>query len=288
MSDPVSETTSAGRTAELRRALRVQSTRAVLAASGRGLFTLFATIVTVLVLWVGAIWAFNLKPMVAKSPVVVFEFLFVVPKAAENRGVIFEQLIVTLQHALIGFLAGLIVALIVASLFQLSKGFENAVMPIAMLLRSVPLIAMAPVIILIVGRDTAVVATIGGIVVLFPALVNIAFGLRNTSPQLNDLVVVNGGGKWMMLRKVALPNALPSLFAAIRISVPGAITGALLAEWLATGTGIGSAVQRAIPQAQFSMVWGLLVVITAVSVLLYAIVQLIEGVVLARMGMTEF
>jgi ABC-type nitrate/sulfonate/bicarbonate transport system permease component len=84
---------------------------------------------------------------------------------------------------------------------------------------------------------------------------------------------------------VALPSSLPSFFAAVRISVPGAITGALLAEWLATGEGIGGAIGGYIAQAQFSALWASVVVVTAVSLVLYNLVQIVENVVLARMGM---
>jgi ABC-type nitrate/sulfonate/bicarbonate transport system permease component len=137
-----------------------------------------------------------------------------------------------------------------------------------MLLRSVPLIAMAPLIILIFGRDVATVAVVAGIVVLFPALVNIVFGLHSASPRMPDVVSVYGGTPWTALRTVALPASLPSFFAAVRISVPGALTGALLVEWLATGDGIGSAIQTAYSQVQVSLV-----------------VQIVEIVALAAMGM---
>ena len=136
-------------------------------------------------------------------------------------------------------------------------------MPVAMLLRSVPLIAMAPVIIMIFGRDLWTVAVIGGIVVLFPALVNISFGLKSASAQMNDLVDVYGGGAWSKLRKVAMPSSLPAFFAAVRISVPGAITGALLAEWLAVGGGIGGSFGGFISQAQFTALWASVVAVTA-------------------------
>jgi ABC-type nitrate/sulfonate/bicarbonate transport system permease component len=158
-------------------------------------------------------------------------------------------------------------------------------MPVAMLLRSVPLIAMAPVIIMIFGRDIATVAVIGGIVVLFPALVNISFGLKSASAQMNDLVEVYGGGSWAKLRKIAMPSSLPAFFAAVRISVPGAITGALLAEWLAVGGGIGGSIAGYIPQAQFSALWTSVVLVTIVSLVLYNVIQIVENVVLARMGM---
>jgi ABC-type nitrate/sulfonate/bicarbonate transport system permease component len=270
---------------ELRREVRAESMRSVFRALSSSIITFLVTIVSVLVLWVGVLWVFDVSPYIAKGPVDVWNYLFTVPDAAANRAEIGGNLVVTLRDAFIGFVAGLVVALLAAIVFQLSKGIEHALMPVAMLLRSVPLVAMAPVIIMIFGRDTWSVAVIGGIVVLFPALVSIAFGLKSASPQMHDVVTVYGGTPWTALRKVALPSSSPSFFAAVRISVPGAITGALLAEWLATGEGIGGAVGGYIAQAQFSALWASVVVVTAVSLVLYNVVQIAENVVLARMGM---
>ncbi|MGO4679725.1 ABC transporter permease [Microbacterium sp. 2MCAF23] len=265
--------------------LRRERTRRVLSAAGWGLLTSLLTLLTVGVLWVGVLWLSGVSPLIAKGPVDVWRYLFVVPAAAANRELILGNLAVTLGHSAIGFAAGLVVALLGAAAFQLSRGVEHALMPVAMLLRSVPLIAMAPVIIMIFGRDLWTVAVIGGIVVLFPALVNISFGLKSASAQMNDLVEVYGGGAWAKLRKVAMPASLPAFFAAVRISVPGAITGALLAEWLAVGGGIGGSIGGFIPQAQFTALWTSVVVVTVVSLLLYNVIQIVEDVVLARMGM---
>ncbi|HAQ59637.1 MAG TPA: ABC transporter permease [Microbacterium sp.] len=265
----------------MRREVRASTMRAL----GRSILTFVLTIVAVVIIWVGSLWVFQISPYVGKGPLDVWNFLVTVPSAAANREQLFGQLWVTLGHSLIGFIAGLVVALLVAMLFQLSKGVEHALMPMAMLLRSVPLVAMAPVIILIFGRDIASVAVIGGIVVLFPALVNIVFGLKSASPQMNDLVTVYGGSSWTRLRKVALPSSSPEFFAAVRISVPGAITGALLAEWLAVGGGIGGAVGGYIAGAQFSAVWTAVVLVTGAALILYNIVQILESVALTRLGM---
>lgn len=281
----VSSTTQPNAAAAMRKEVRAESMRSVLRALGTSVVTFLVTIVTVLVLWVGVLWALDISPYIAKGPADVWTFLFTVPDAAANRAEVGDNLAVTLGDALIGFAAGLAVALLGAILFQLSKGAEHALMPVAMLLRSVPLIAMAPVIIMIFGRDYWTVAVMGGIVVLFPALVSIAFGLKSASPQMNDVVAVYGGTSVTALRKVALPSSLPSFFAAVRISVPGAITGALLAEWLATGEGIGGSVGGYITQAQFSALWASVVAVTAVSLVLYNVVQIAENVVLTRMGM---
>jgi ABC-type nitrate/sulfonate/bicarbonate transport system permease component len=271
--------------AKLEREMRREVRMSTLAALGRSVLTFVFTIVAVLVLWVGSLWVFQISPYVGKGPVDVWNFLVTVPNAEANREQLFGQLWVTLGHSVVGFAAGLFVALVVAMIFQLSKGVEHALMPMAMLLRSVPLVAMAPVIILIFGREFASVAVIGGIVVLFPALVNIVFGLKSASPQMNDLVTVYGGTSWTRLRKVALPSSLPEFFAAVRISVPGAITGALLAEWLAVGGGLGGAVGGYVAAAQFSAVWTAVVLVTGAALVLYNIVQILESVALARMGM---
>ncbi len=254
----------------------------------RSTLVALSTLVIVTLIWLAIVNLTGISPYVAKGPVEVFQFLFTKDDAAENQAALLANLGVTLQHAAVGFLAGVAVAIVVAILFRLSRTVESALMPVATLLRSVPLVAIAPVIILAVGIGSqASVAIIGGIVVLFPALVTIAFGLKNASPEMLDVVSVYGGSTWTAIRKVALPGALPSLFAAIRLSVPGAITGALLAEYLSTGDGIGRAANIFATQAKFPDLWASVVVVTLVSLVLYQVVQIIEAIVLARMGMGE-
>lgn len=268
-----------------RRAVRRASLHAVLRAVGSTLLTVVVTVAIVWALWIYAAEYAGVSPYVAKTPGDVWTFLMTDEDAAEHREELLALLRVTLQHALIGFVAGLAVATLGAVAFRLSRGLETAFMPFALLLRSVPLIALTPLIILVFGLGSVwSVAVIGGIVVLFPALVTIAFGLRSASPQMLDVVSVFGGTTWTAIRKVAFPGALPSVFAAVRISVPGAITGALLAEWLSTGDGLGGSINQNIPQAQFAQLWASVALITVVSVGLYMVVQFVENLVLARVS----
>ena len=271
---------------DLRRQVRAASLRAALRGLGKSLLVGLSTFAIVGAIWMGLVLFGDISSYILKSPLDVWEFLVTDPEAAENRQVIVDLLAVTLRHAATGFIAGLAVAIVGAILFRINRGIESALMPFATLLRSVPLIAMAPIIILITGYGTeASVAVIGGIVVLFPALVTLAFGLKSASPQMLDVISVYGGNTFTAVRKVALPGALPSLFAAIRISVPGAVTGALLAEMLSTGDGIGSATARYAASARFTEVWACIVVVTVISLLIYTIVQVLESIALDRMGM---
>lgn len=285
VAEPTTETQAISVT-QLRAQVRQVALRSLGRAVGKSALIGLSTFAIVLILWVGVLAVFNITPYIAKGPLDVWQFLFVDADAAENRADLGAKLAITLRHSVTGFVVGLIVAIIGAIIFRVSKGAESALMPVAMLLRSVPLIALAPVIILIFGpRSEASVAVIGGIVVLFPALVTIVFGLKAASPQMLDVVSVWGGGTLTAVRKVALPGALPSLFAAVRVSVPGAITGALLAEMLSTGDGIGFSTLQNLSQAKFVDVWAAVVVVTGISLALYTIVQILEAIVLARMGM---
>jgi ABC-type nitrate/sulfonate/bicarbonate transport system permease component len=241
-------------------------------------------LVVVVALWLLALWVDNINQIKGKNALHVITFLFEVPAASENRELVMTALGQTMVDASIGFVIGMFLATLIAFIFSLSKGVEQALMPLAILLRSVPLIAMAPIIILIFGREQLSVAVMGAIVVLFPALVNIVFGLRSAPPAMFDLVAVYGGNKIDALRTVAFPSSLPSFFAALKISVPGAITGALLVEWLATGQGIGYAIVSAIGRARPSEVWTYVALITAVSIVLYNILAMLEESVLAKYG----
>jgi ABC-type nitrate/sulfonate/bicarbonate transport system permease component len=263
---------------------------------GRSSLNALITLVVVLALWQSVISFTGISPYVAKGPVDVWNFLLIddperhnlANTAEAHRALLAPLLLQTLQDAALGFAVGMAIAIVFAIAFTLSKTVEAGVMPLALFLRTVPLVSIAPVIILLTGRGTsASVAVIVSIVVIFPALAAVLFGLSRANPESLDLIKVYGGGNLTALRKVSIPGALPSMFAAARVSVPGAITGALLAEWLSTGTGIGGMIQKFNASAKFDDLWASVALITVVALLLYNLVQLVENVVLARMGMTD-
>lgn len=266
--------------------LKADRRKALLRTIGRSLGNAAITFAVVLLLWQAIVSFSGISPYIAKGPVDVWNFLFADADAAENRGQMAPLVWQTLVDSSIGFVFGMLTAIVFAILFSLSKSVEAGVMPLVLLLRTIPLVSIAPVIILVTGRGTvASVAVIGTIVVLFPALASILFGLSRASRQSIDVIHVFGGGRLTALRKVSIPGAGPSLFAAARVSVPGAVTGALLAEWLSTGQGIGGAILKFNAQAQFTQLWTAIALITLITLLLYNIVQIVENIVLVRMGM---
>lgn len=270
------------------------ATAAALRRLGAAAATVGIALVVLVVLWQLMLWAFDVSPFVGKSPVDVWRYLFddapprgVRPAsltAEAARAETLAALGTTLVDAAIGFVAGMTIAMAVAIGFVLVPPFEFAFMPIAMLLRSVPLVAMAPLLLLIFGQGAAGVAVIAAIVVLFPALVNIVVGLSSASPQAMDLVRVNGGGPLRALLTVRLPSALPHIFASVRISVPGAIVGAMLAEWLVGFEGMGGVLSGYKGAGNYGGVWTIVALSVIVSIVLYAIATVVEAAVLAAWG----
>ncbi|MBH0778254.1 ABC transporter permease [Nocardia bovistercoris] len=257
----------------------------VLRRIGLFLLPLLTSLLLVLVVWEVFLRAFpEVGPRVGKSPADIWRYLVTAPGAAAARRAIFDDLLVTLRDAAIGFGIGMGAALVIAAVFVSFATVEQTFMPVAMLLRSVPLVALAPIIVLVFGRGLGGVTVMAAIVVLFPALVMIMTGLRSAPRQALEVVAAYGGSRWTGLRMVAVPAALPSVFAAARISVPGALIGALIGEWLGSGTGLGASLIRAIPTFQYSKLWASIVIVTVVSVALYALVGVLENLVLARFG----
>ena len=253
-----------------------------------------ASLVVLSLLWIALLRVFDVSPFVGKTPVDVLHYLFtdqpargIRPRslsAPEARQELAGAWLITLGDAAIGFVTGLLVAFAIAASFILLKPMEFAFMPIAMLLRSVPLVALAPVLLIIFGQGKVGIATIGAIVVLFPALVNMVLGLRSASPQALDLIRVNGGGELAALWSVRLPSALPSIFASVRISVPGAIVGAMLAEWLSGFTGLGGILNGYKGSGNFGGVWAIVMVSVVTSIVGYAIASVVETAALAAWG----
>jgi ABC-type nitrate/sulfonate/bicarbonate transport system permease component len=243
--------------------------------------------------WWGFITFANVSSFVAKNPIDVLHYLFggsvdhtVVTgaQASANRHEIWGKLGRTALDATWGYLAGTGIAVLVAMWVVMSRIVERTLMPVAIALRSVPLVAMTPLIGLVFGRGTAAVTIIAGIVTFFPTLVNVVVGLRSAPSQSIDVVHAYGGSSWTIIRKVALLAALPALFASARIAAPLALLGAVLAEWLATGKGLGGLMLTSTTTSHYDTLWAAVVVITIVSVLVYGVIALIESAILSLFG----
>lgn len=230
--------------------------------------------------------AFSVDDFIGKGPADVWTHL-TSPDEAESRRELWDASRTTLRDAFLGLGIGSGVAVVVAVAFALSRSVEQTLMPIAMVLRSVPLVAMTPLIVVIFGRDILAVTIITGIVTFFATLVNVSLALRSTPRETMDVLRAYGASPLQTLLKVQLPIALPALFASLRIAAPLALVGALLAEGLATGDGLGWLMSEARNSFQTEQLWSAVFLVTAYSVILYTAIGGVERLVLNRFGSCE-
>ena len=151
------------------------------------------------------------------------------------------------------------------------------VMPMVMVLRSVPLIAMTPLIALVFGQGVLGVMVVAAIVSFVPSLVLVTDGLETAPPQSIELARAYNLSATRTLWHIRARYGLPSVFAAAKIAMPGAILGAVLAEWLLTGDGIGHLMAASLINSDFSTLWASVAIVSAVSLVLYEIVGSLES-----------
>jgi ABC-type nitrate/sulfonate/bicarbonate transport system permease component len=234
---------------------------------------------SVIIVWAIGIKLLNLSPYLAKSPAAVWSFLMTGPTAASNRSTVFSALGVTLRDAGLGWLLGTVTALAgAAALVQLRRA-RAVVMPMVMVLRSVPLIAMTPLIALVFGQGLIGVMVVAAIVTFVPSLVLVIAGLEAAPPQAIELARAYNLSGLGTLIHVKARYALPSVFSAAKVAMPGAILGAVLAEWLLTGNGIGHLMAASLISSDFFTLWACVAIVSLVSLALYEVVGSLETAV---------
>ena len=245
-----------------------------------GLALGFLTFGLALAIWQVGMDAAGLSPFFAKRPVDVWAFLVTAPDAAADRATLFAAYLDTMAHAVPGYLAGLVAGAGLAAAIILYPRLSTTVLPVAVALRSIPIVTTAPLIVLALGRGAAGTVTIVAVMIFFPTLVACLQGLRQTPAQVLDMFDSYDAGRWSRLRHAQIPAMMPAFFAAARMAVPAAILAATTAEWLATGTGMGGLIALTASTSGYGMLWSATVLMAATAVITYLGVQALERVVL--------
>ncbi|WP_439124413.1 ABC transporter permease [Marivita sp.] len=242
-----------------------------------------AAIISLLILtaWAGAIWMFDLNPFFAKGPADVFDALILAPDALDTRAALVAALGETALFLIPGYIAGLVAGAGLAILLVLVPALSNTAMPMAIALRSVPIVTTAPLVVLLLGRGATGTIVLVAVMVFFPTLVACLHGLRQTPGQILDVFDSFAAGPFTRLIRVRIPAMLPAFFAAARMAVPASVLAVTVAEWLATGAGIGSLMALSASLSDYDMLWSSVVLVSVLSALGYALVSIVERRVLA-------
>ena len=137
----------------------------------------------------------------------------------------------TVKVTLLGLSIAIALGVLTAVLMNLSRGIERSLFPYAVLLQTVPILAITPLLTELFGEELGVRLVVTVLVAIFPVITNMLFGLQSTDRALHDLFTLNHASRWTRLIKLEFPSALPSLMTGIRIASGSAVIGSVVADF---------------------------------------------------------
>jgi ABC-type nitrate/sulfonate/bicarbonate transport system permease component len=188
---------------------------------------------------------------------------------AAHRDVIARQAGFTLSAAALGLAVSTLAATAVAVSFSMSRSLAQASLPAVIVFRSMPVAAVAPIMMLALGRSILTSMTVVMIVSFFPMLVNLMRGLQSADRNAAELLHVYGATRWQQLRLVRVPSALPYLFTGLRVAGSSAILGAMLSEWITGSKGLGNLILDAGELRETELLWGAVFVSVAIALAVF-------------------
>ncbi|ABD05283.1 Binding-protein-dependent transport systems inner membrane component [Rhodopseudomonas palustris HaA2] len=195
------------------------------------------------------------------------------------------SLLATLATTLQGFLAAAIGGIALALLFNQSRWVEYSLFPYAVVLQVTPVIAIAPLLLIYLPQDTAVVAC-AFIVAFFPVLANTTLGLNSVDRNLAGLFRLYGASRWQTLLRLKLPAALPYMLGGLRIAGGLSLIGAVVAEIAAGSAGAGSGLAYRIAESGYRLniprMFAALLLLSAAGIVIYAALALLSHLLLRR------
>ena len=227
-----------------------------------------------LLLWHGIVAGFGVPDYIAPSPVQVLQ-VFV-----DQGDVLWINFWPTLLEAAAGFVAGNTIAALLAVWFVHNRLAERAFYPIAVFINTIPIIAIAPILVLLLGNGYAPKIVIAALICFFPTLVNMVRGLKSVSPQTIELMRVLSASEREVLLKIRLQSSLPFLFAALKIASTTCVIGAIVGEWIGSNYGLGSLIIEATYNFRAPLLYATVVLGAGLAVAAFAGVTLAERRVL--------
>ncbi|WP_321800721.1 ABC transporter permease [Caballeronia sp. J97] len=220
--------------------------------------------------WWAIVAGFHVKPFIAPSPALVFETLFA------KSDVLLQNLVPTAVEASLGFLLGNFAAIVLATIFVHNKTLQDIFYPVAVMINSIPVVAKAPILVLIMGNGLEPKITIAAIVCFFPTLVNMVRGLEAVNPQAMELMHVLSASRREIFFKLRLYASLPYLFSALRIAASMSVIGAVVGEWIGATEGIGAMIIQATYAFDSALLYTAIIMSAVLSGCFFLVIAVLE------------
>jgi len=190
----------------------------------------------------------------------------------------FEHIWATLRVALLGYGVSIALSLPIAIGLAKSRFISRAIYPLLVVIQSVPVVAVAPIIIVVLGTDDAPRVVITFMISFFPLVVSMTTGLMATPPELLELSRSLRAASWREVTQIRIPYAVPYIFSGLKISITLAVIGAVVSEFVAADKGLGYFIQFSTSMFKLPQAWAGLMVLITMSLLLFQLVNLVQRV----------
>ncbi|MGH2443158.1 MAG: ABC transporter permease [Chloroflexota bacterium] len=200
--------------------------------------------------------------------------------AMREHDLLLQNSLPTLKIALLGYLLALVLGLALAVSIRYSRWIELAVYPIVIGTQTVPLIALAPILVVALGFSILPKLIIVCLVCFFPITVNAVDGFKGVDPDLINLMRSLGARRWMLFRNVEWPAALPAIFTGAKVAVTFAVIGAIWGEWVGSSEGLGWVMIQKEGQLDTGALFAAMAILTIMGIALFASVSIAERLLL--------
>ncbi|HEY5207280.1 MAG TPA: ABC transporter permease [Roseiarcus sp.] len=225
----------------------------------------------VLAIWEAGVRLFHVPVIILPPPsAIALRFAASIPTLAAD----FRQ---TIRGVLAGYVIGSLAGFMIAILIDRSQFLQRGLMPIGNLVSALPIVGIAPIMVMWFGFDWQSKAAVVVVMTFFPMLVNTVAGLSGAGAMERDLMKTYGADYWQTLLALRLPVAMPFIFNALKINTTLAMIGAIVAEFFGTPiVGMGFRISTEVGRLQIDMVWATIVVAAITGSLFYALVAGLE------------
>lgn len=230
--------------------------------------------ILVLILWELLVSVLRIPPYLIPTPSAIFRTLVSPPFSWQ------KHILSTILEILIGFAFAVAAGIVLAVSISSWKSLGRTIYPYIVLLKMLPTIAIAPLMILWLGYGQISKIIIAFFVSFFPIVINTAGGLASASPEKINVIRALSASRWQMLTKVLFPSALPSIFGGLKISITLAVIGAVVAEFVASNSGLGYLLLLAGMYADGPMAFAALFLLSIIGATLYLTICVLERIML--------
>ncbi|WP_116133595.1 ABC transporter permease [Tropicimonas sp. IMCC34043] len=232
--------------------------------------TLFG--ISLLVFWEGLVRGLNVPGVILPAPTAIWE------RFLASTSILRQDFIQTfVKGALSGYVMGAAAAFVVALLVDRSDFLRRGLLPVGNFMAALPIIGVAPILVMWFGFDWQSKAAVVVVMVFFPILVNTVEGLRATDRMQRDLMHTYAASYWQSLLKLRLPAAMPFIFNGLKVATTLALIGAIVAEFFGSPIrGMGFRISTEVGRLSLDMVWAEILVAAIAGSAFYGFVAVIE------------